>query len=141
MIDRVVEIVELLCLGTNDLVQYLLAVDRDNEAVAKWFNTLNPAVTRSIKRLVETANNRGIPCIVCGEMAGSPFYVPLLIGLGASELSMNPSSIPTIQSVVSTIAFEEALVLAREVEACDTAANAESVMRTFVDNHWKHLLS
>ncbi len=88
-IDEIAAESDFLCLGTNDLVQYLLAVDRDNEKVADWFRTLHPAVLRAIKMVVAAGEKAEIPVIVCGEMAGSPLYVPILIGLGVTELSMN----------------------------------------------------
>jgi phosphotransferase system enzyme I (PtsI) len=138
-INDIVEEVEFICLGTNDLVQYILAVDRDNESVAKWFNTLNPAVIKAIKLAVSAAEGRGIPCIVCGEMAGSPFYVPLLVGLGATELSMNAGSISRVRRIVEGIAYEEALELASAVEKCRTADEAETVVFENIDHRWAHL--
>ncbi len=81
-VDEIAFEADFLCLGTNDLVQYLLAVDRDNEAVAEWFRTLHPSVLRSIKTVLAAAERRAIPVVVCGEMAGSPAYIPILIVLG-----------------------------------------------------------
>jgi phosphotransferase system enzyme I (PtsI) len=139
MIEELLDEVDVICLGTNDLVQYLLAVDRDNEAVAGWFRTLSPAVIRAVSTVVSACAKRSIPCVVCGEMAGSPYYVPLLIGLGAVELSMNPKSIPRIQRLISGIAFEETLKLRRSVENCRTAAEIEETNKTFIAAHWSHL--
>ena len=141
LIDKILDEVDVLCLGTNDLVQYLLAVDRDNEAVAKYFNSLNPAIVMAIKTVVGAANKKGTPCIICGEMAGSPFYVPILIGLGACELSMNPTSIARVRRLVAGIAYEETFLLANEVEKCDTAAEVEDVIKTYIDTNWAHLYS
>ena len=141
LIDKILEDVDVLCLGTNDLVQYLLAVDRDNEAVAKYFNSLNPAIVRAIKMVIEAAGRKKISCVVCGEMAGSPFYVPILIGLGVEELSMNPASIAKVREIVSGIAYEEAFLLAREVEKCYTAAEVEAVIKAYIDANWKHLFT
>ena len=141
LIDKILEEVDVLCLGTNDLVQYLLAVDRDNEAVAKYFNSLNPAIVRAIKMVIETASRKGVSCVVCGEMAGSPFYVPILIGLGAKELSMNPASIAKVRQLVAGIAYDEAFLLAGEVEKCYTAAEVETVIKAYIDANWKHLFT
>jgi phosphotransferase system enzyme I (PtsI) len=138
-IDRILDEVDMLCLGTNDLVQYLLAVDRDNESVAKWFNSLNPAVVSAIKIVIDAAAARGKSCVICGEMAGSPFYVPLLIGLGATELSMNPSSISRVRDVISGIAYEEAVALARSIETCATPSEAEEVIEGYIRDNWSHL--
>jgi phosphoenolpyruvate-protein kinase (PTS system EI component) len=139
MIEELLDEVDVICLGTNDLVQYLLAVDRDNEAVAGWFRTLSPAVIRAVSTVVSACAKRSIPCVVCGEMAGSPYYVPLLIGLGAVELSMNPKSNPRIQMLISGVAFEETLKLRRSVENCRTAAEIEETNKTFIAAHWSHL--
>jgi phosphotransferase system enzyme I (PtsI) len=88
--DQLADVSDFLCLGTNDLAQYLLAADRDNESVSNWFRTLHPAMIRAVGSVIRVANDASKPLIVCGEMAGSPFYVPVLIGLGATELSVEP---------------------------------------------------
>ena len=116
--------VDFLCLGTNDLVQYLLAVDRDNESVADWFRTLHPAVIRAMKMVVKAAEDSDKPLIVCGEMAGSPFYAPVLIGLGVTEMSMNVNSIPQVRKVICGIAYEETLEIIKKIE------NAARLMRS-----------
>ncbi|HYJ89828.1 MAG TPA: phosphoenolpyruvate--protein phosphotransferase [Pyrinomonadaceae bacterium] len=141
VIDKILDEADILCLGTNDLVQYLLAVDRDNEAVSKWFNSLHPAVITAIKTVLEAANDRKKSCVVCGEMAGSPYYVPLLIGLGATELSMNPTSIARVSSIISGIAYEEALSLANQVKDCDTAPKAEKLVGECIRTTWNHLFT
>jgi phosphotransferase system enzyme I (PtsI) len=138
-IEEIASEVDFLCLGTNDLVQYLLAVDRDNEAVAEWFQTLHPAVLRAIKKVLIAAEDARIPAIVCGEMAGSPFYAPILIGLGATELSMNVNSLPRVSKVLNGIAFEEARALVVEIDKCRTAAEVESAVRQNVREKWTHL--
>jgi phosphotransferase system enzyme I (PtsI) len=139
LIDEILEEVEHLSLGTNDLVQYLLAVDRDNEAVADSFRTLSPAVIRSISTVIDAARQASKPMIVCGEMAGSPFYVPLLIGLGAVELSMNPNSVRRVRHVISGIAYEEARELASKILAGRTAAHNEAMLRQWISTEWSHL--
>ena len=141
MIDEIAEEVDFLCLGTNDLVQYLLAVDRDNEAVADWFRTLHPAVLRSIKTVLQAATRREIPVIVCGEMAGSPVYVPVLLGLGATELSMNVNSIPRIRKIISEIAMEEAQEIVEKLDGCRSADEVEEAVSGFYQEKWAHLFS
>ncbi len=140
-VDEIAEEVDFLCLGTNDLVQYLLAVDRDNEAAADWFRTLHPSVLRSIKIVLRAAEKKDIPVVVCGEMAGSPVYAPILVGLGVSELSMNVNSIPRIRNIVSKIAFEETLEIARKLEKCRTADEVEAAVSDFYRAKWSHLFS
>jgi phosphoenolpyruvate-protein kinase (PTS system EI component) len=139
MIDEILDEAEVICLGTNDLVQYLLAVDRDNEEVAHLFRTLNPAVIKAVKTVLDACSRRNTPCVVCGEMAGSPYYVPLLIGLGATELSMNPNSIKRIRRLISGIAFDEIRELLRQIEGNKTASEIESTNREFIAKHWSHL--
>lgn len=138
-IDEIAAEVDFLCLGTNDLVQYLLAVDRDNESVADWFRTLHPAVLRAVKTVVRAADKKGIPVIVCGEMAGSPVYVPILLGLGVRELSMNINSIARVRNVVSKIALEETRELVKILEACRTADEVETAIGDFYRKNWSHL--
>ena len=138
-IDEIVAEVDFLCLGTNDLVQYLLAVDRDNETVADWFRTLHPAVLRAVKIVMQAAEKKGISVIVCGEMAGSPAYVPILLGLGATEISMNVNSIARVRKVISQIALEEARELVKNLENCRTADEVENTATIFYREKWTHL--
>lgn len=138
-IGEIAEEVDFLCLGTNDLVQYLLAVDRDNETVADSFRTLHPAVLRSIKMVLKTADEKNVPVVVCGEMAGSPVYAPILLGLGANELSMNVNSIPRIRKVISKIALEEAREMVEKLENCRTADEVENAVNIFYKEKWSHL--
>lgn len=130
-IDEIATSVDFLCLGTNDLVQYLLAVDRDNEAVAGWYQTLNPAVLIAIRVVLDAGRAAGIPVSVCGEMAGSPFYVPVLIGLGARELSINPKWISNVRHVTSAITIDEAEYLVSSLGTARTAKEAEDFLRTY----------
>jgi phosphoenolpyruvate-protein phosphotransferase len=139
IIEEILDEAETICLGTNDLVQYLLAVDRDNESVSEWFRTLSPAVIRAVKKVLDACNKRGVSCVVCGEMAGSPYYVPLLIGLGATELSMNPNSVARIRSLISNVAYDETVRLVRQIENCRTAAEVEATNRRFIAANWSHL--
>ncbi|MCD9188093.1 MAG: phosphoenolpyruvate--protein phosphotransferase [Pyrinomonadaceae bacterium] len=139
VIDKIVEEVDFLCLGTNDLVQYLLAVDRDNESVADWFRTLHPAVITAVKRVLQAAENKGIPAVICGEMAGSPFYAPILIGLGAKELSMNMHSILRVRKIVTGVAFEEAYNLVKKIENCRTSDEVEEKVIEHTQQNWAHL--
>ena len=139
-IESIVKHVDFICLGTNDLVQYLLAADRDNEAVAANYQTLHPSVIRSISNVIRAADHVGISSIVCGEMAGSPFYLPLLIGLGAREFSMNPNSLHAVRSVITGMSFEEANDLARKAATYETAGEIENYLREFYSANWPHLL-
>jgi phosphotransferase system enzyme I (PtsI) len=141
MVEEIVREVDFLSLGTNDLVQYLLAVDRDNESVANWFRTLHPAVLRSIKRVIDVAEASQIPLVICGEMAGSPVYAAILIGLGATELSMNPNSILRVRKTVSAIAFEEAREITKQLLKCQTSDGVEHLVSELFIKNWSHLFS
>ncbi|MEO8573922.1 MAG: phosphoenolpyruvate--protein phosphotransferase [Pyrinomonadaceae bacterium] len=140
LIDDIVRETDFVCLGTNDLVQYLLAVDRDNESVSGWFRTLHPAVIRAVASVISACSRGGKALTICGEMAGSPFYLPLLIGMGATELSMNVSSILRVRKVISGLAYQETLAVAREAEACRTADEVEAVLEKHIAEKWSHLI-
>lgn len=139
--DEIARETDFLNLGTNDLVQYILAVDRDNPAVADLFRTLHPAIIRAIKTVLTAGEKNDVPVIVCGEMAGSPFYAPILIGLGAKVLSMNVNSISRVRKIVSGIAFEETQEIVKIIEKCQTADEIEDLVRDYFAEKWSHLFS
>ncbi len=140
-VEEIIREVDFINLGTNDLVQYLLAVDRDNELVSDWFRTLHPAVLRAVKKVIEAGEKYDKPVIICGEMAGSPVYAAILIGLGATELSMNLNSILRVRKIISQIAFEEAKAIVKELEKCSTAAEIEEKVKENSLQKWAHLFS
>jgi phosphotransferase system enzyme I (PtsI) len=139
MAEEIFREADFVLLGTNDLVQYLLAVDRDNEPTADWFRTLHPAVLRAVSTVMETAKKAGKQVTVCGEMAGSPVYVPILVGLGATELSMNVNSIARVRRVISSIAFEEAREIALRIKSLASTAEVEHFVRAAFLAKWSHL--
>jgi phosphotransferase system enzyme I (PtsI) len=106
--------------GTNDLIQYSLAVDRLNEKIAHLYEPTNPAILRLIKLTTDAARANGIWTGVCGEMAGDPLMIPLLLGLGVDELSVAPQAVPQIKYLIRRIKMSEAK------EIADAALNAES---------------
>ena len=101
------EEVDFLSIGTNDLIQYTLAVDRINDHVSYLYTPFHPAILRLIKGIVESAHKKGIPVSVCGEMASQLSCVPLLVGMGVDELSMNTHSIPKVKKLLNTITEKE----------------------------------
>lgn len=115
-------------IGTNDLVQYTLAVDRGNADLAQRFTALHPAVLRLIRRTVEVGEKGGLDVAVCGEMASQPLMSFALIGLGLRELSVNPRAVPYVKQVVRRVSFEAARDAV--VRACDapTAEEAEAIL-------------
>jgi phosphotransferase system enzyme I (PtsI) len=139
MIDEIAREVDFLSVGTNDLVQYLLAVDRDNELAADWFRSLHPAVLRSLKRILSASESTGTPAIICGEMAGSHVYATILVGLGATELSMHVNAMPRVRHIISNIAYEEAQAIVKTLENCRTADEVEAEVRAHLLSKWAHL--
>jgi phosphotransferase system enzyme I (PtsI) len=101
-------------IGTNDLIQYLLAIDRGNERIAHLYEPTHPAVLRTLKRIIDTAARCGVPVGVCGEMAGDPVFAPLLLGLGVDSLSMTPVWLPTVKYIVRAMTMADARKLAAE---------------------------
>uniref|UniRef100_A0A7V4GA54 Phosphoenolpyruvate-protein phosphotransferase n=1 Tax=Desulfobacca acetoxidans TaxID=60893 RepID=A0A7V4GA54_9BACT len=106
---------DFFSIGTNDLIQYALAIDRGNKQVADLYQPLHPAVLRMIQQVVEAGAKAGIPVAVCGEMAGDPLHLPILLGLGVGELSMNHMAIPMVKKIIRMFTLEEARRMAREV--------------------------
>ena len=137
--DKLAREVDFFSLGTNDLVQYTLAVDRANDDVAEWFRTLHPAVLQCIRRSLDAARGAGIPSVVCGEMAATPAYAVVLLGLGARSLSMAPSSIPRVRRALSGVSAAEAARVAEECLECATADDAEEVVRAQFGALWPDL--
>jgi len=113
--DVIAENCSFLSIGTNDLIQYMLAVDRVNDSIAHLYDPSHPAVLRTIKHVIDLAHGKDTPVGICGEMASDPLYVPLLIGMGADELSMSPSLIPEVKFITRHISMEAAGELAAEV--------------------------
>jgi phosphotransferase system enzyme I (PtsI) len=134
--DALAREVDFFSLGTNDLVQYTLAVDRGNDEVADWFRSLHPAVLQSISRVIAAADGAGIPCVVCGEMAGTPAYAAVLVGLGARELSMTATAIPRVRRALCGIEAAGAAEIARECMASAGADESEEVVRARLGGRW-----
>jgi len=131
--------VDFFSLGTNDLVQYMLAVDRGNDEVSDWFRSLHPAVLQSVVRVHEAAANASIPTVVCGEMASTPAYAVVLIGLGATDLSMTPAAIPRVARALSGIKCADAKAIATICLACSTADEVEQTVREQFLDRWPNL--
>ncbi|OLE55246.1 MAG: phosphoenolpyruvate--protein phosphotransferase [Acidobacteria bacterium 13_1_20CM_3_53_8] len=137
--DKIAREVDFFSLGTNDLVQYLLAVDRGNDDVAEWFRSLHPAVLQSIKRTLDAARDAEIPAVVCGEMAATPAYAVILLGLGATDFSMTASSLPRVRQTVSQIKYEDAREIAEKSLECATADDVEELVRERLGAKWPQL--
>jgi phosphoenolpyruvate-protein kinase (PTS system EI component) len=123
--------VDFLSIGTNDLTQYALAVDRNNKRVAHMYDPMNPAILKLISMSARAAREGGVPIAVCGEIAADPLWTPLLIGLGITELSMNVSSIPLIKRSIRLIRHEDCLRAARRALKAGTSADVRRIMSRF----------
>ncbi|MCM3900232.1 MAG: phosphoenolpyruvate--protein phosphotransferase [Pyrinomonadaceae bacterium] len=137
--DKIAANVDFFELGTNDLVQYTLAVDRSSDHVARWFRTLHPSVLSSIYQTLNAAKQAGIPAIVCGEMASTPAYAALLVGLGAVDLSMTPASIPRVRRSLAGIDSRDAKGIVAECLECATADEVEQLVRERFQVRWAEI--
>jgi len=127
--DLLAREVDFFSIGTNDLIQYLLAIDRVNEHVSYLYKPLHPAVLRIIKRIVEVAHATGITVNMCGEMAGEPFYTPILLGFGIDELSMNALSILKVKKIIRATNFRESQQLVEKMLEYSTARDVENFLQ------------
>jgi phosphotransferase system enzyme I (PtsI) len=127
--DTLAPEVDFFSIGTNDLVQYTLAVDRGNANLHTRFTPLHPAVLRLIQRTVEVAREAELDVAVCGEMASQPLMAVTLIGLGMRQLSVAPRSVPLVKRIVRSISVRCAEEAAQAALGSLTAANAESEVR------------
>jgi phosphotransferase system enzyme I (PtsI) len=120
--DSLAKRVRFFSIGTNDLIQYSLAVDRMNEKIAHLYEPTHPAIVRLIKITVEAAHKQQVRVTVCGEMAGDPVLAPLLLGLGVDELSAAPSLVPSLKYLIRRLKFSEARELADFALDCESAS-------------------
>jgi phosphotransferase system enzyme I (PtsI) len=127
--DILAKEVDFFSLGTNDLVQYTLAIDRGNEEVAHLYNELNPAVLRLIQNTVTVAEKNKIEISICGEMAGNPLNIPLLLGLGIKNLSMYPHGIPQIKQIIRELNIKEAAALTKEIFRQNNCEDSKNLIR------------
>ncbi len=125
--DALAKRVQFFSLGTNDLIQYSLAVDRMNEKIAHLYEPSHPAILRLIQMTVEAAHRKGLWVGVCGEMAGDPAMVPLLLGLGVDELSCAPPLVPRIKKLVRQIKQSEAEALVKQALECDSGTEIHAL--------------
>lgn len=123
--------VDFFAIGTNDLTQYTLAVDRNNRKVAHLFDPMNPAILSLISMTAKAGRDAGIPVAVCGEIASQPIWTPLLIGLGVTDLSMNASSIPFVKRSLRLIKYEDCQRAARRALKANTSEEVRRILSRF----------
>lgn len=137
MADRLAKECDFFSIGTNDLIQYLIAIDRLNERTAQLYEPAHPAVLRVLREVVKAAHDAGIKVSVCGEMAGDPVYVPLLLGIGVDELSMTPPLMPAAKYIIRSLKMSDARVLAEQTVTMDSPADIERLCIDFYRTHMR----
>jgi phosphotransferase system enzyme I (PtsI) len=128
--------VDFFSIGTNDLIQYALAIDRINEHVSYLYEPLHPAILRMIRGIVEAGHGAGIEVCICGEMAAEPAYILILLGMGLDELSMTPQHIPRVKKILRGSSFQEARQLINEAYRLSTAAEIEDYVKARMEERF-----
>jgi phosphotransferase system enzyme I (PtsI) len=139
MAEQIAAEVDFLSIGTNDLIQYLMAVDRDNSAVAPLYQPFAPAVLRTIQQIINGGHKKGIWVGMCGEMAGNPLATMLLVGMGIDELSVIPSVLPEIKKIILSIKYQEAKKVVNRVLDMATEPEIRSYLASVVKNRLPEL--
>jgi phosphotransferase system enzyme I (PtsI) len=124
--------VNFFSIGTNDLIQYSLGIDRTNRYVSQLYQPLHPALIRSIKYVVDAGHRAGIEVSMCGEMASDPYCLPVLIGMQVDSLSLNPQSIPGIKRIMRKLTMEECLDLLKRVLESDSVTRSNRLVRSTI---------
>jgi phosphotransferase system enzyme I (PtsI) len=129
MMDHFVDEVDFFSIGTNDLIQYCLAVDRSNKDVANLYTAADPAVIRLIDMAVKAADKAGRPISMCGQMCGNPLYTMLLIGIGLRTLSVTPSAVPEVKRVCRSVSLDQCQKIADQVRTLETARDVKTYLK------------
>jgi phosphotransferase system enzyme I (PtsI) len=139
--DLLAKEVDYFSIGTNDLIQYALAIDRVNERVTYLYEPLHPAVLKLIKMIVAAGHKAGIRVSMCGEMAGEPAYTLILIGLELDELSMNPLAIPRVKKIIRNSTYSESKSLLKKVMAMSSAIEIENYIKDYMARRFPDVFS
>ena len=127
--------IDYFSIGTNDLTQYTMAAERGNSALADYADGLHPAVLYLIQHVVKTAHHQNKHVGVCGELASDPLAVPILLGLGVEELSLNPASIPQVKALIRQLDMKSSRNLAVKVLQTDSAKTVRSLAEEFYEKN------
>ncbi len=127
--------VDFLSIGTNDLIQYLMAVDRGNDLVSDLYQEFNPSVIRTISHIVNEGKKKNIDVSLCGEMAADTLAIPLLVGLGLDSLSISPSTIPYIKRIIRSLSFSKSKALADKCLLFSTQEEVTKEIEKFFEEH------
>lgn len=129
--DLIAKEVDFLSIGTNDLIQYTMAVDRVNSDVAHLYTPMHPAILRFLKRIIDSAHEAGKNVGMCGEMAGDPAYTVVLLGLGLDEFSMSAVQIPKVKKIIRNVTKQKATDLVDNLLKCSTIKEIDTIMKKF----------
>ena len=129
MIDNFVEEVDFISIGTNDLIQYTLAVDRSNKDVSSLYNATDPSVLKLIRIAVQAGHRKPIPVNLCGQMSGSPLYTMLLLGFGLRQMSVTPSALPEIKKVCRSVTIEQCEAVAERASSMENARDIKAYLK------------
>ena len=127
--DIIASEVDFFSVGTNDLIQYAVAVDRINERIAYLYEPAHPAVLRLLKAVIDAGHAKKIWVGICGEMSGDPIFTPVLVGLGMDEISTSPVMVPEIKKIVRSITYAEAQELAKYVLTLNTGVEVVNFLK------------
>jgi len=130
--DKIAREVDYFSIGTNDLIQYALAIDRANERLSYLYEPLHPAVLRLLKRVIDVGHKANIPVAMCGEMAGDPMYALILLGMEINELSMNHLGIPLIKRIIKKSTLKEAKSLLTKVMSFNSAVETRAYVQDYM---------
>ena len=132
--DKLAKECDFFSIGTNDLIQYTVAVERGNEKISKLYTKYHPAVIKLIKKAIDGAHSANIICGMCGEAAGDPIFIPLLVGLGLDEFSMNSNNILRARKTINNLDKETCVKLSEEILQMASAEEVENRLKAFVNN-------
>ncbi len=133
--DVLAKEVDFFSIGTNDLIQYALAVDRNNEHVAYLYQPLHPAILRMLRFVIDSANEAGIDVAMCGEMAGDRHYAPLLLGMGLRRLSLSPRAIPEVKTQIRELSLQDLAGVSEKCLSFSTADEVEVCLEDFLSRN------
>jgi phosphotransferase system enzyme I (PtsI) len=129
LLDRFADEVDFFSIGTNDLIQYALAVDRSNKDVASLYTASDPAVLKLIEMSIDTALRHNVPISMCGQMSGNPLYTMLLLGMGLRTFSVTPAAIPEIKRVCRSVSLPQCEQVAQRALQFDSAHNVRTYLK------------
>ena len=132
MADQLAKEVDFFSIGTNDLSQYTLAADRTNANVADLASGFQPSVLRLIKMVIDAAHKEGKWVGMCGELAGEPLAIPILLGLGLDEFSINPPAIPIAKQIIRSLSMEQSKVIAKTALQMENSEQIKALVRQMV---------